>query len=458
MKKADLRTIAQDTLKVIEDGYYVKNGRKIELINTDAAYDFGGVEVYDERRCAGVMKEAPDFFAQNFWGFMNCRFFLMDADSLEAAAGMEAPLVMNFANAVTPGGGFLNGAQAQEECLCRNSTLYASISSGRADEMYHYNREHPSATGSDYMLLSPEVCVFRKPTLEYLDEPYEVAVMTVPAPNRNGRAVFTPQRTLDIVMKDRLRKFLTIAARNGYRSLVLGAWGCGAFGHNTDTVAGYFYDLFFIEGYHKYFEEIVFAIWRDEEKMAAFRKVFGNKLIDYSSGADFTMRTIADDYPNFYEAMKAMPACNHTRFITGANIGYTQVILKDGMPIEAELWRQDELDLMLAVIMPQKKIIIPKVDDYGEEEEEVLRDGGLIGARKESKQLGKGILTLGMDVRDVAVSQGEKQMMMRYLEFSGIIKFTTAKKDIGMVYLKDLEGNDVVRIHVMLKQDGVTLA
>ena len=68
------------------------------------------------------------------------------------------PLVLNFANGVQPGGGFLYGARAQEEVLCRSSKLFETLVD---DPMYehHWDRELPDST--DWAILSPGVPVFR---------------------------------------------------------------------------------------------------------------------------------------------------------------------------------------------------------------------------------------------------------------------------------------------------------
>ena len=44
--------------------------------------------------------------------------------------------VLNFANPIEPGGGFLSGSRAQEESLCRSSALYHTI---RDNEMYPWH-------------------------------------------------------------------------------------------------------------------------------------------------------------------------------------------------------------------------------------------------------------------------------------------------------------------------------
>jgi uncharacterized protein (TIGR02452 family) len=58
-------------------------------------------------------------------------------------------VVLNFASATSPGGGFLNGARAQEEYLARSSCLYQCI---RHNPMYEYHRTQNDPLYSDYMI------------------------------------------------------------------------------------------------------------------------------------------------------------------------------------------------------------------------------------------------------------------------------------------------------------------
>ena len=205
-----------------------------------------------------------------------CRILVQNSDSYAAARAYDHALVMNFANAHNPGGGFRMGATAQEEALCRCSTLYESITSKDAAEMYKYNNTHISNVESDYMLISPEVLVFRNENLDLLKEPFRTAVLTVPAPNRFGAAMFASSEKIRDTFLRRIRIMLRAAAERGYRDLVLGAWGCGAFGNKPEEVAGYFRQVILEEKEGAAFDTICFAIYGSEngKNITAFREVF----------------------------------------------------------------------------------------------------------------------------------------------------------------------------------------
>ena len=81
---------------------------------------------------------------------------------------------------------------------------------------------------------------------------------------------------------ERINSVLLCAAHYGYTHLILGAWGCGAFGNDSETVAGLFHDA--IENFsydgknvHQLFESITFAVPYSKKKPAnneTFAKVF----------------------------------------------------------------------------------------------------------------------------------------------------------------------------------------
>ena len=143
--------------------------------------------------------------------------------------------------------------------------------------MYRYNNTRISAVESDYMLLSPEVCVFRDEHCALLEKPFTAAVITLPAPNRRGAAMLAPKKLIAETMTRRIRIMLHIAAKHGYRELVLGAWGCGAFGNSPEDVSGYFKSVLIGEEYGRCFDRVVFAVYGkpDGTNITAFRQTFG---------------------------------------------------------------------------------------------------------------------------------------------------------------------------------------
>lgn len=206
-----------------------------------------------------------------------CRITVVNRDSFAAAGGYERALVLNFANAHNSGGGFRLGATAQEESLCRCSTLYSSITSPEASEMYTFNNTHLSNVESDYMILSPEVLVFRNENLQLLENPFMTSVITAPAPNRYGAAMLASSAKLKETFTRRIKIILKVAAQRGYKSLVLGAWGCGAFGNKPADVAEYFRKVIVDESLGVFFDEICFAVYGSEKgkNITAFQKAFG---------------------------------------------------------------------------------------------------------------------------------------------------------------------------------------
>jgi uncharacterized protein (TIGR02452 family) len=201
--------------------------------------------------------------------------------TLEAALRLTADgpvAALNFASARNPGGGFLNGAQAQEEALCRSSALYACVKEARA--FYDHHRAHRDPFYTDRVIHSPGVPVFRDDRGRLLDDPYTVSFLTSAAPNASVVLRTAPERASELpgALAVRAERVLETAAAHGHRRLVLGAWGCGVFGNDPAQVAGAFRDLLTGEGrFTGQFEQVVFGVLdrtRGTVVKAAFERVF----------------------------------------------------------------------------------------------------------------------------------------------------------------------------------------
>ena len=181
-----------------------------------------------------------------------------------------APLALNFANGLTTGGGVLSGSKAQEEVLCRSSSLYLTL---EGDAMYeaHAKRSLPDST--EWCILSPDVPVFRDDSGRPLDEPWPLSFITCAAPvaHRVGQPLSGD------LLNERILRVLAIARAYGYETLVLGAWGCGAF-RNDPLRAAMDFRRAIEEDFRGAFSTVVFAItdWSEERRfIRPFRDVFG---------------------------------------------------------------------------------------------------------------------------------------------------------------------------------------
>ncbi len=187
------------------------------------------------------------------------------------AAGLH-PVALNFASATHPGGGFLSGARAQEEYLARSSGLYVCL---QMHPMYGYHCARHDTLYTDYVIYSPAVPVFRADDGALLETPYTVGMITSPAVNA---AALPPERHVEIgpAMWQRILKVLAAGIAHGHDSIVLGAWGCGAFGNKGAEIAPLFRQAL-AENFRGAYRQVIFAVldWsREKWFIGPFQRAF----------------------------------------------------------------------------------------------------------------------------------------------------------------------------------------
>jgi uncharacterized protein (TIGR02452 family) len=270
--RAECARLAREAVAVIARGSYVApSGRTVHVADAIRSSVARTIEHRPEERIdAGGTRSA------------RTRISIVNGTSLASARRIASsgavPMVLNFASAKNPGGGFLNGARAQEESLARSSGLYACLE-GR--EMYPHHRQMADCMYSSWMIWSPDVPVFRDDeTGELLEEPYPCAFLTTPAPNASVVLERDPGRAAEVerLMRERVARSLAIAASHGHTHLVLGAWGCGVFGNDPAVVADAWRRE--LDGpFRGTFDEVVFAVldWSEERR---FIRPFVERLGD----------------------------------------------------------------------------------------------------------------------------------------------------------------------------------
>ncbi|MFJ8040337.1 TIGR02452 family protein [Kitasatospora sp. NPDC096147] len=188
------------------------------------------------------------------------------------SSGGPGPVaVLNFASARNPGGGYLRGARAQEEDLCRAALLYHCLLA--APDYYEAHRASTDLRYSHRVIWSPEVPVIRDARGDLRADPYTVSFLTSPAPNAGQLALRAGGAAVDVraELVERAGRVLGVAAAHGVRELVLGAWGCGVFRNDPAEVADAFDQALATHGAP--FTRVVFAVW-DRTPVSANRAAF----------------------------------------------------------------------------------------------------------------------------------------------------------------------------------------
>ena len=159
---------------------------------------------------------------------------VMKTDSVDAlfnAKDNGRIAVLNFASYKNPGGGFMVGSRAQEECLCHESFLY-NVLKEFEDSYYVSNRSDLNrALYRNKALYSPNV------VFEHNDEVRKTDVITCASPNFSAAEKFVKREENNKVMKSRIRFVLEIAKHQAVDTLILGAFGCGVFQQDPEFVS-----------------------------------------------------------------------------------------------------------------------------------------------------------------------------------------------------------------------------
>ena len=200
--------------------------------------------------------------------------------SFEAAKGYAGKkvAVLNYANNHHIGGAPFS-AGAQEESLCRCSTLFPCL---QAMEKPFYQKHRDqyltrqiNFMGNDDLIYTPDVVVFKSdertdpvfPQMMSHDEWYKVNVITCAAPQLMGNVALP--NNYEAMIRSRIKKILDVAAMEGNEVVILGAWGCGAFKNPIEIVAGIFVEM--VKNYN--FETVEFALaTRNDVSSSAFSR------------------------------------------------------------------------------------------------------------------------------------------------------------------------------------------
>ncbi len=232
--------LLDETLAICRNGCYEKDSRQIRIGLSEEEMSEIHVFLPDE-----IQKLPEPSDAENAGP---CRYSCENRDALSLAEEKiqdpsyreEGVLVLNLASASRPGGAVRDGANGQEEDLCRRSSLLYSLESAAAGRCYEYNKALNTRLGSDAVMITPNAAVMRDEKGELLPQPFRISVLSCSAPMiRLGLEGKSEEEYKDLLFH-RICGILLCASSMGYRNLILGAFGCGAFGNDAAVVSDTF--------------------------------------------------------------------------------------------------------------------------------------------------------------------------------------------------------------------------
>lgn len=274
MSRGKRKLAAEETISILSSGHYVVSGKKVSIAAGQSQSVENAVLLQEE--------ESKAFFKEMRTQKYNTCFSCNNESTVAAIHrfyqnGLKPVGVLNFASAKNPGGGFLNGAVAQEESLAISSGLYYTQTRNRA--YYDMNRSKGGMFYTHTAIFSPDVIFFRDENLNLLEMPALASIITLPAVNMNLiKNSESALKQSEVFMKYRMRLCLAIFQHYQIENIILGAYGCGVFKQKSEQVSLWWEELLQGEFKHQ-FKNVHFAVLdhsKTQQNIICFDKMTQN--------------------------------------------------------------------------------------------------------------------------------------------------------------------------------------
>lgn len=273
-QKENFKNIANETLDIINRGFYINKNRNKLIIKDLVDEAVAGTEL--------IVNNINKISIDNSNMYNANNIFVVQSSTIDTIinlreTGIEGNIIaLNFASAKHPGGGFLNGANAQEESIVRASALYPCLTKFKRD-FYDFHESYKNPLYSDLMIYSSSVPIFRNNKGELLSNPIISSFITSPAVNAKvAKSVGIGENVIIETMKNRIRYIVDLALSKNPQVVVLGAYGCGVFGNEPSRIAELFKLALQTTKIRENLDKtkIIFSIYGNEELI----EIFKNKL------------------------------------------------------------------------------------------------------------------------------------------------------------------------------------
>lgn len=260
----------RSTIEIVNQGYYTTEDGKRVTFPTLTRMEHETKFYKNELRVDNIPTHEEE-----------TKIIVRNADCLEEGVRLcredYNPAILNMASRRHPGGGVMLGAGAQEESLFRRTNLFRSLyqfTEYFINHVWYKKYITPVSTGERYPLdrnfggiYTPGALLFHEDEqrgYKLMESPEYLSFISVAGMNR-PKIKDATHIADDLIegTKNKMRTILRIGLRHGHDSLVLGAFGCGAYRNPPSHIAKLFHEVFEEPEFKNKFRLISFAILDD---------------------------------------------------------------------------------------------------------------------------------------------------------------------------------------------------